>query len=465
MNKLQLLGSCMILAALAAPAWAGDGAVYEGFGTDASYPGYGFYVNTVGGTTQNDTPGQVAAAPDGSLYLGGRMSAPGSLRISLVKTDASGYPDYGFADAGTRTYVSPCVGAFARDLKIDAQGRLWMLISGCGDFIVYRFLPSGDPDTALKGTGSVSIAFDKGGTNEDRAAQLLLLPGGGCVVAGWADSADHELLAVAQIDDQGDPAAFGVAGKVTVALELDAFFVQGLHRMDDGRLMIDGSISENAVAKHFVVRLQPGGGFDLSYGNLSPGISVKNFQTALNLVSQPVAKGSWMERDGSLIQIGSANYASAPNSDNDVLLVRWDADGQLDTSIGPFGTRHYSLDFAGPNPVDAANNSDSGENIVREGNGRYLISANSGGADGGTGISFLRLKPDLTLDTSFGTGGFVRHYLDLSASVDDGLVSFSHLLLRPGIAIVPTRIATGGTTTLQGMLGVQEDVLFADNFE
>ncbi len=170
-----LLAAALIGATLAGTAGAADGALDDTFGTDAEFPGYGFYVNPNG--TPNfslDYVGAIVKRPDGKIWVVGRMKAPGAYRLSLTRTDANGYPDMEFGDSGLRTVVAPCPDFNVSDATLDAQGRLVVAVNDCADFTVYRFLPNGDLDLTLAGSGVLSVPFNQGGGDEDRSQRYLV---------------------------------------------------------------------------------------------------------------------------------------------------------------------------------------------------------------------------------------------------------------------------------------------------
>jgi hypothetical protein len=97
-------------------------------------------------------------------------------------------------------------------------------------------------------------------------------------------------------------------------------------------------------------------------------------------------------------------------------VLKWRADGTLDTSIGPFGLRSYSLDFAGPNPSDDNHNFDRAFGIARQGDGKYVILGQSESSDGHIGVSLVRLTHALALDPTFGNGGKVRYLSEVGGA-------------------------------------------------
>jgi len=466
-----LLAAALIGATLAGTAGAADGALDDTFGTDAEFPGYGFYVNPNG--TPNfslDYVGAIVKRPDGKIWVVGRMKAPGAYRLSLTRTDANGYPDMEFGDSGLRTVVAPCPDFNVSDATLDAQGRLVVAVNDCADFTVYRFLPNGDLDLTLAGSGVLSVPFNQGGGDEDRSQKVATTPNGNILIAGTVTTATTRNLGIAHYTAAGQPVAgFGTAGKLTVPMEWsvpEIPGVTGLYRMADGRIVITGQLSETSQAvsdkKQFVVRLLTNGAMDPSYGNVSAGLSKINLKSPLGLTESPRAYASMIESNGAVIQVGSLK-SNQVSSSGDIFLLRWRPDGQLDTSIGANGVRQYPLDFAGPNPADPDDNYESADTIARQANGQYVITASSRlGEYAATAL--LRLKRNFAVDTSFGNGGKIQHTLEVSTTGQHGQNGGS-LLLQPGRIVVGGVVYTGTNGRAQMMMGLTHDEIFADTFD
>ncbi len=443
-------------------ALATDGDFDPGFGTDATAPGFGFYPTQYnpGGL---DRGSAVGSTHDGKLILAGFVGGDGG-RFVVQHTDANGYPDYDFGTAGLRTYVRPCNNGIFSAAKVDAQERLWLTPDGCGKFTVYRFKANGDLDTSLLGSGVLNLSFDRG-THSDSVDELLFLPDGGFILAGKSAGDTKHDLALAAFDVNGNPDLdFGTGGKLIVSLPYDLYRVSGFHRMDDGRLVIDGILLDDDHDENFVVRLQPDGQKDAAFGISNPGISRYDFRPAnhLNATISPVR--SWLETDGSLVQAGTGNYAAFPNSRFDVTITRWRADGSLDTSVGTAGTRRYPLDLAGDNPVNVDDNKELAVSFLREGNGRWLVSYYAFRPVGRSCFGVLRLKRDFSADPSFGDNGRTCANLDVSGT------SFSYfaydLIEQPGrIVMVGSAGVGAGGGNLPSMVGLENDLLFGDTFD
>lgn len=466
-----LLTAALACAAFSGTATAADGALDPSFGTDAEFPGYGFYANPNG--TPNfslDWVGGVLQRPDGKIWVVGRMRAPTIYRLSLYRVGANGYPDTEFGTLGLRTVVGPCADFNVGNAVLDAQGRVVVAITGCPDFMVYRFLPNGDLDTSLAGSGVLTVPFDQGGANADSSQHVAVAANGDIVIAGTVTTAGTTNLGIARYTDAGLPAAgFGTTGKVLLPFEWsvpEVRGVNGLHLTADGRIVVPGAISQTSQAvsdkKQFVVRLLANGTLDPAYGNSSAGISKINLKAPLGVVESPWSYASMLESDGAVIQVGKIQ-SNQVNSDGDIFLLRWRADGQLDTSIGTSGVRQYALDFAGPNPAEPSDNWESANAIVRQANGSYLITATCYQGDYvATGL--LRLKRNFSVDTSFGNGGKIRHAVQVSTTGQHGQ-SVGDVLLQRGRIVIGGTAFTGINGRIQMMMGLQHDEIFANTFE
>lgn len=448
------------------PAHAADGDLDSTFGTDAEFPGYGFYLNPYGAGL-DETAYVLRAAPNGLLYLLGTVEdTPNTRRLSVMRMLPNGYPDYSFGTAGQRSYQPPCAGAFPSDAAFDAQGRLLVSFYKCDDFTVYRFLPNGDLDTSLLGNGVLQIAFNLGDSNSDVAARIAVTPAGDLVVAGMVAALPAKRLGIARYTMDGQPkAGFGIDGKVDLAADQLINAIGGLHLMRDGRIVVTGRYTPNLLeAKQTVMRLQPNGTVDAGFGNFAPGVSHADVGILLgDPLKRLLSEGSLLESDGSVLQVGAGPFGGA-HSDFDFAVLKWRPDGLLDTTVGPAGMRSWSLDFAGPNPAQDSNNYDRAFAIARQTDGKYVIVGQSASAGGHIGISLVRLTPDLVLDPVFGDGGKLRILSEVAIGGEDCTLPVNPLL-QAGRIVVAANVCMGNDLQSQAAIGLQNDLLFADGLD
>lgn len=440
---------------------AADGDPDPGFGTDAEFPGYGFYLNPM---VQDglDSAVAIAADPAGRLYYFGNLAdGEGGNRAAIWRLEADGWFDYDFGDAGLRTLVPPCADGWLMHATLDLQGRPLLAFSGCGDFEIYRLTPEGAPDTSLLGSGRLTIAFDMGGSNNDRPMRIASTRSNGIVVAGSVANADTGDLGIAHFTADGGAApGFGNAGRVTLPFTWSVTRVGGVHPMPDGRIVAAGDTQQNPFAMtQFAVRVQPNGAPDLGFGNSAPGISEANIRTLSGHDGGASStRSSLLEPTGSIVQAGTFYDVDDESAGSEMFVLRWREDGELDTTVGPFGYRVYGLDLGG-----AGNNNDGLDAIARQGDGKYVLAGYSYNADNRQELVMARLRRDFSLDPTFGDGGMLH---DLVPIAQNGFpwMSANQLLLRPGRIITSLLIGTG-PGNLMSLRGSGNDQLFADTFD
>lgn len=462
MIRLLLL---LVLAGASGIARAVDGALDTDFGTEAEYPGYGFY-STPFGQGLYDSVVAIATAPDGRVYLFGDVpDGQGGRRATIHRADPDGYFDFSYGTQGLRTLVPPCPAGALADAVVDGQGRPWLAFGGCDDFEVYRLTADGLPDTTLLGSGRLSVAFNLGGNNGDRLRRIALTPQGGIVMAGLVASATGTRLGLAHYTGQGAPApGFGNAGRVDFDFDWGVSRVAVVHRMPDGRIVAAGETRLNgAQSTQFAVRVQPSGAPDLAFGNSAPGVSEVDYRVLMNTsAAAPTINHALVEPDGSIVQVGSWWNIQDPGRRWDMFLMRWRPTGELDTGPGPAGYRLYGRNFGG-NP-DAGNyNVDGFSAIARQGDGKYVLAGYSHDALDRARVTLTRLRRDFQPDGGFGQGGMVDALVPIAINGQHGMRARA-LALRPGGILTGLEVATGPGAVLSIMAN-RNDVLFADTFD
>jgi uncharacterized delta-60 repeat protein len=130
-----------------------------------------------------------------------------------------------------------------------------------------------------------------------------------------------------------------------------------------------------------------------------------------------------IQPDGKLVAVGSADY----NARSDFAVVRFNADGTLDSSFGPGGI--VTTDFFG--------NSDAARAVAVQADGRIVAAGTALKSNTILSADFalVRYNSDGSLDTTFGSGGKVT--TDASGNAD---IVASLVILPDG------RLLVGGTT-------------------
>jgi len=282
------------------------------------------------------------------------------------------------------------------------------------------------PPAARANTGDLDPAFGTGGqvvtpifNGYDVASALVLQPDGKLVAAGHAYNASNTVFALVRYNTDGSlDGSFGTGGKVTTAIGTGSG-ATALVLQPDGKLVAAGYASSAGKTTFALVRYNASGSLDASFGTggkvMTPIGSVDDEAFALVL-----------EPDGKLVAAGYSDRGS----NNAVALVRYNANGSLDTSFGTGGKVTTAI-----GSVD-----DEVFALVRQPDGKLVAAGYTSGANS-TAFALVRYNADGSLDTGFGTGGKVTTAI---GSIDDEVFA---LVLQPDGKLVAAGYTSGASNT------------------
>jgi uncharacterized delta-60 repeat protein len=253
------------------------------------------------------------------------------------------------------------------------------------DFALARYTANGTLDTTF-GTGGI-ITTDIGSSN-DIAKALILDSSNRLVVAGEFDNStngsNHRFALVRYNADGSLDTTFGTGGKVTTDVSSSYDYVGALILDQNNRLVVAGDINVGHNVDVTLVRYNTDGTLDSTFG--TGGIVTTGFGTIIDSANAMI-----LDNNNRLVIAGS----KYDQSNSDVILARYNADGTLDSTFGIGGKVITNLGF----------NLDDANALIRDSNNRLVIAGFSGPFGD---FAIARYNTDGTLDTSFGTGGIVR---------------------------------------------------------
>lgn len=375
--------------------------------------GTGGRVTTNFGMFALDQAWALAVLPDGSAVAAG-STAPNLAHtfMAAARYLPSGALDTTFDGDGLVTVefqLAPDLSGGVGEVLVQPDGRLvlvgWFADSPVLRYALARLNTDGSLDSTFGAGGKVTTPL-AGGTGAGTAA--VLQPDGRIVVLGRTGSASAPVVALARYNANGtlDP-AFGTGGLVSVPLA-GPFRPNALALQADGKILIAGS---NGPPFDFgLIRLLPGGGLDPSFDG--DGLATSDFGGTENAVSAAVLG------DGRIVLAG---YRTSPATD--FALVRYLSNGTLDTT---FGTGGLAAADSGASEI--------ADQVIVQPDDKLLVAGWTNDL-GAYDFILARFNPDGTLDTTFGTSGFLR--TDFGAGWDE-----AHALAVAG----PDRVLAAGTT-------------------
>jgi uncharacterized delta-60 repeat protein len=402
---------------------------------DTSFNGTGM-VSTSLGATSSDFAYGMALGPDGHIVLAGLTTTGGTWDFVaaryLVETERDAHfataqtvPMHAISFSGTGQTVNLTLGfqptagqvltlvnntgtsAIAAEFTNLANGQIIPLTySG----ITYSFLASytggtGNDLTLTALSGALDYAFGASGkrvtgfgSGNDTIYAAAQQADGKIVVAGFSWNGSNDDLALARYDVNGTlDSSFGSGGKVVTGIGSGNDEVRGIAIQADGRIVAAGA-SHNGTNNDFVVaRYNADGTLDTSFGGGA------GFVTTAVGSSNDVAQGVVVQADGRIVVAGEAHNGT----NNDFAVVRYNANGTLDTSF----------DSTGKVLTNVGGADDFGEDVALQPDGRIVVAGrSSNGAN--TDFAVVRYTTTGALDTTFNSSGMAL--IPVSTSDDEG---------------------------------------------
>lgn len=344
---------------------------------------FGSWNTAADGSGTRYMPGQsFAVTADTTLYAQWTQSLcfmqnpTGSLDTSFgtggkVGTNIAGSQDYGYAQA-----LQP-------DGKIVVAG---VASNGSDDdFALTRYNTNGTLDTSFNGTGKVTTAFSSG--SSDIAYSVAVQPDGKIVAAGSTFSGSNSDFALARYNANGTPdTSFNLTGIVTTDLGFADDYVQSVAIQPDGKIVAAGYRFDGTNFEVAVARYNASGSLDTSFngtGMVVTAVGSGDIRATSVLI----------QSNGRLV---AAGFAWDGVSDYDLALVRYNADGSIDTSFG----------VSGIVTTDVATSQDYGFAAALQPDGKIVV---AGSASVSLDVNFVaaRYNSNGSLDTSFNGTGMV----------------------------------------------------------
>lgn len=294
---------------------------------------------------------------DGKIVLAGycQKESLGDNDIALARLNTDGSLDTSFTGDG-RKFIGFNNSGTGDDrgaaVKVQPDGSIVVVgyaqASGTGndDFAVARVTPNGTLDKTFSSDGKKTIAFNLGGTGNDRATSLALQSDGAIVIGGSASSAvgDGD-FAIARIKKNGSmDKTFSGDGRKTIEFNMGASQedqATGVAIQADGKIVLGGfaQVSATGDFDFAAARLTTDGELDTSFS--TDGKKTIPFNEGGS--DNDIANGVVIQTDGKIVLFGHALRTDPANTD--FAVARLDEDGQLDTSFATGGLKTIPFDL------------------------------------------------------------------------------------------------------------------------
>lgn len=319
---------------------------------------------------------------------GAQPTAPGEDNQASVQC-AAGKLDPLFGNAGKITADFAAVD-IAYDLAIQADGKVVVVGGAQTDFALARFDSNGALDPTFGG-GTGKVVTDLADTH-DCAYAVAIQTDGKIVIAGETGLYPGSRIdfAILRYNSDGSlDSTFGNGGVVKTDFYNDDDRVKALAIQTDGKIVVAGYASNNAIAHDFALaRYNSDGSLDENFG-----FQGKVITSFFLLGGDEYAEALVLQPDGKILVAGEANSAGLQSN---FAIARYTNSGSLDMSFGAGGK--VLTDFFGY--------AGQARSIAIQADRKILVAGRANN-DSGYDFALARYQTDGSLDPTFGTDGKV----------------------------------------------------------
>ncbi|MCJ7432362.1 MAG: cadherin domain-containing protein, partial [Anaerolineales bacterium] len=312
---------------------------------------------------------KVAIQPDGKLVVAG--SSNHSFAVARYNSNGASL-DNTFGTNGVAIIPSdPREDSYSvSDLAIESDGKIVVVGTlRCGqcnftDIVIAHFNSDGTPYDTDFSNGLIILDKFNFPNNRYNSGQAVAIQSDGKIVisGGMMDNDGEGQISLARLNTDGlSDKTFGTNGKGTITAAVTAFHYHksSMVLQTDGRIVVVGTTSDgdDLLNDLVVARFNGNGVLDTTFGGT--GIAITDFG------GNEFGTDVHLQADGRIIAVGTS---STSGSDN-LLIVRYNADGSLDTAFGDNGKLIGGL----------GNGSSSGAGIEIQPNGKFIVVGSSNG--------------------------------------------------------------------------------------
>ena len=329
----------------------------------------------------SDVGNGVAIQSDGKIVVAGYSDNGSDLDFAVIRYNSNGSLDTGFGSNGKVTTDIANDDDYGNSVAIQADGKIVVAgygrISSNNDIVVVRYNTDGTLDVSFDSDGVVTTPI---GNSSDYGFAVAIQPDGKIVVAGSSAAfvvvrynADGSLDSNFDFDGIVTSAIGNSSEGLSIALQLN------------GKIVVAGYRSLNAVVDAAVVRYNTDGSLDLTFD--SDGIVTTDIS---GFIDRVYSVG--VQPDGKIVVAG----ISLESLNSNFLVMRYDTNGTLDPTF----------DTDGIVTIDVANYNESARSLAIQSDGKIVVTGLS--TIGTTSfVVLLRYQTNGILDNTFDADGIV----------------------------------------------------------
>ncbi|NUM36053.1 MAG: hypothetical protein HUU50_16045 [Candidatus Brocadiae bacterium] len=296
----------------------------------------------------NDQALALALLPNGKILAAGYADMTPKTDFALARYNANGTLDTTFGTNGKTTtdFFDDADVAFGMavfpDSKIILVGSAYNGAGADPIFALAKYNANGTLDTTFGTGGKVTTTFT--GTTKSHAFSVIILSDGKILVGGHADAISTLWdFALAKYNADGSlDTTFGTGGKVTTDFSNTQEQGMDMVVLADGKILLVGCTNATPNYNFAMVRYNADGSLDTTFG--TNGKTSTDFAGTNDIINRAVILA-----EGKILVTG---YSGSEGGNKNVALARYSANGILDTTFGTNGkvtTDFFGADDSGEN--------------------------------------------------------------------------------------------------------------------
>ncbi len=402
---------------------------------DTSYGNGGVATVSVPGATY--AWGMGIDASGKTVMIGSARNPTIGFDMAVVRFNADGSIDTGFGGGDGIVITNSPYGYTDTPYSVGFDSADRLLVGGListassgtpSNFGLVRYLPDGRIDTSF-GTNGFAIVDITGAARADQIQEIIVNADDSILVGGIANNGTNNDFVLARFTSAGRlDSTFGTGGKTVVNI-LGNDVLKHIAYDAQGNILAIGHSTDGSANDHITVaRFTASGVLDTSFNSVG--------YTTIDLTSAAFTRENVtsfkLDSSGRILIVGTYTANTSSSDATDMLLVRLNPDGTLDTTFGG-GDGFVTLD-AGYSKLN------TGEAIEIDGAGNIIVS--------GYGWNTATSNYDAVL-MIFDTNGVPYTPSVEQTLITEGTVSFTDIDLQDGHTVTVTPDAGN---TLNGTL-------------
>jgi uncharacterized delta-60 repeat protein len=333
----------------------GDGTLDSAFGTDGTV--------IYDGGKGNDCGRLVAIQADGKIILTGYSNNGEDYDILTMRYNSDGTLDTSFGTNGIAIYNNGDRNDYGRGIAIQSDGKIVVTARSTGNSTSIAMILRYNGDGTLDSTfGTNGVVIYEGGQGNDGFRGVAIQTNGKIVVSGYTKMAAGFDVLTARYTSNGTlDNTFGTNGAVTYDGEHGDDGAHAVAIQSDGKIVVSGGEYNGTDLDILVLRYNSNGTSDITFGT-NGVVSYDSGQGNDNGRRLAIQNGDKVVVTGRV-----------PNgTDDDVLILRYNTDGNLDGTFGGNGVVTLNI----------VKGKDYGEGVAIQVDGNILIAGGSSNVTG-----------------------------------------------------------------------------------